>query len=376
MENIIITEDNIGLPPGTPVYVGDRPASAMDISVITYNASHAEKYKISSIDELSSCKNNGIMWVNINGLKEIDELNKLAAVYNIHSLTIEDVLNTKQQPKFETFADYSFLSFKSIQHEAKPVTAEEKQKQSRKWFKKKIKEEEREEEITIDQISLIIMKNILITFQEIPGDPFGSIRKRISENIGQIRKKGTDYLAYSLIDAVVDVYYLAFAGLEEDIEIFEDRAIKTSNDTFIADIQDTKKELFQIKRAILPLRENLMIISHQGLPFTNNELKPFLQDLHENLNNAIEIVENYREWLTNIVDVNLSVLSYQMNKVMKILATVSAIFIPLTFIVGIYGMNFEYMPELSRPWAYPMVLIIMGCIALGMVVFFKIRKWF
>jgi magnesium transporter len=220
------------------------------------------------------------------------------------------------------------------------------------------------------------MKNVLITIQEIPGDSFGDIRKRILENIGQIRKMGTDYLAYSLIDTVVDEYFITLAHLENDIEDLEDRAVKTDNDTFISEIQETKKFLFYIKRAMLPLRENLMIISRQDMLLTNEELKPFLQDLRENLSNAIDSVETYREWLTNIMDVNLSVLSYQLNKVMKILAVISAIFIPLTFIAGIYGMNFEFMPELTQPWGYPIVLGLMGTVALSMVLLFKTRKWF
>jgi len=207
-------------------------------------------------------------------------------------------------------------------------------------------------------------------------NPFDGIRKRILENAGQLRKMGTDYLAYSIIDAVVDEYYLTLAHLEDDIENFEDRAVKTSDDTFITEIQDTKKYLFQIKRAMLPLRDNLMLISRQNIALMGAELKPFFQDLQENLNNAIESVENYRDWLSNIMEVNLSVVSYQMNKVMKILAIVSAIFIPLTFIVGVYGMNFEFMPELTHPWGYPIVLGCMGIIAVTMVIFFKIRHWF
>ena len=166
------------------------------------------------------------------------------------------------------------------------------------------------------------------------------------------------------------------AHLEDDIENFEERAVITSNDTFIAEIQDTKKYLFQIKRAMFPLRDNLVTISRQSMPLTNDELKPFLQDLRENLTNAIETVEHYREWLSNIMDVNLSVLSYQLNKIMKILAVISAIFIPLTFIAGVYGMNFTFMPELSHSWGYPAVLGFMGFIALSMVIFFKIRRWF
>jgi magnesium transporter len=231
-------------------------------------------------------------------------------------------------------------------------------------------------EFVIDHISIIIMKNVLITIQEIAGDSFWDIRKRILENIGQIRKMGTDYLAYTLIDTVVDEYFITLAHLEDDIEDIEDRAVKTDNDAFISEIQETKKFLFYVKRAMLPLRENLMIISRQDMLLTNEELKPFLQDLRENLSNAINSVETYREWLTNIMDVNLSVLSYQLNKVMKILAVISAIFIPLTFIAGIYGMNFEFMPELAQPWGYPLVLGFMGTVALALVILFKTRKWF
>jgi magnesium transporter len=175
---------------------------------------------------------------------------------------------------------------------------------------------------------------------------------------------------------VVDEYYISLGQLEDIIEDFEDRAVITNNDNFITGIQDTKKNLFRFKRAMLPLLENIAIIIHEDVSFLGDELKPFLQDLQENLKFSIEALESYREWLSNIMDVNLSVLSYQMNKVMKILATVSAIFIPLTFIAGIYGMNFEYMPELSKPWGYPVVLGGMGCIGFGMVIFFKIRHWF
>ena len=372
-------EKNIGLSSGTSVYAGNSSPVIPDISIINYDHSFAEMHGLSTIDELESYNNDSrILWININGLKDIDSIKKLEKMYNIHPLTIEDVLNVKQQPKVEIFENYRFISVKSIRQEKKFHLIKQDPK---KWFFKSNREKIKEqlddmEEFVIEQISIIIMKNVLITLQEIPGDSFWDARKRILENIGQIRKKGTDYLAYSLIDAVVDEYFLSLAHLENDIEDFEDRAAKTNNDTFISEIQDTKKYLFQIKRAMLPLRENLLVISRQDMLLSNEELKPFLQDLRENLTNAIESIENYREWLTNIMDVNLSVLSYQLNKVMKILAVISAIFIPLTFIAGIYGMNFEFMPELSQPLGYPIVLACMGSIGLTMVIFFKMRHWF
>ena len=377
MKSIIINEKNIGLAPGTPVYVGDRPPLSMDISVMIYNQSFSEMHEISTLDEIPQSRDDAILWVNINGLKDIDAIKKLAKMYEIHPLTIEDIFNTKQQPKSESFGNYSFILFKSIQREKNFSNKKENpQKNKKPMLIKKKDQMSNEDEFFIKQISMIIMKNMIITIQEEPVDPFNSVKKRILENHGQVRKMNADYLAYALLDAVVDEYYLTLAHLEEDIENFEERAVLTSNDSFIPDIQEAKKYLFNIKRAILPLREIIITMIRGNLLLINKELKPFLQDLLENLNNAMETIENYREWLTNIMDVNLSVLSYQLNKVMKMLAVISVIFIPLTFIAGVYGMNFEFMPELSRPLAYPIVLSCMGLIASVMIIFFKIRRWF
>jgi magnesium transporter len=379
MKSILANEQSIGLPPETPVNTGNGFSMTEGISVLTFNQSHAEMHNLSSVDELLSYNSDSaILWININGLKDTDSIKKLEKMYNIHPLTIEDALDTRHQPKVETFEKYRFVSLKSIRHEKKIHLIKQDiiKRHSKRNRKKLIEQLEDMKEFIIDHISIIIMKNVLITIQEIPGDSFWDIRKRILENIGQIRKMGTDYLAYSLIDTVVDEYFITLAHLEDDIEDLEDRAVKTDNNAFISEIQETKKFLFYIKRAMLPLRESLMIISRQDMLLTNEELKPFLQDLRENLSSAIESVETYREWLTNIMDVNLSVLSYQLNKVMKILAVISAIFIPLTFIAGIYGMNFEFMPELTQPWGYPIVLGFMGTVALAMVALFKTRKWF
>ncbi|MCL2833763.1 MAG: magnesium/cobalt transporter CorA [Treponema sp.] len=349
----------------------------MDISVITFDSASAEMKTINDIGELSACPDDKTMWLNINGLKEIDSITRLAKQYNVHPLTIEDIFNTRQQPKVERFDNYSYISFKSIQHEQSFHNEQTRPKKKSGADSKKVKKiQEDNDEFCIDQISLIVMDKVIITIQEIPGDPFYGIRKRILENAGQIRRMNTDYLAYSLIDAVVDDYFLTLSHIQEDIENFEDRAVKTTDDKFVFEIQDTKKSLFLIKQAILPLRDNLLTINRQKILIINDEFKPFLQDLQENCNNAVQRVENCRDWLSNIMQVNLSMLSYQMNKVMKILAIVSTIFIPLTFIAGVYGMNFDFMPELSLHYAYPVVLGGMGMIAVIMLIIFKIRHWF
>jgi len=364
----------VEIPVENPVYVGDRPAEEMDLSVISYDASSAEYIKLSNIDELTKYRQGSKkLWINISGLKNIDSIKKLGKLYDIHPLTIEDILNTEQQPKVEIFENYRFLSIKTIQHEKEFHHELDKRKNQFFLFKK---EEEKLEEFLIDQVSVIIMKNTLITFQEITGDSFDGIREKLLIGAGEIRTMEMDFLSYEIIDAVVDEYFLALNHLEDDIEDFEDRATKTSDDMFIQELQDTKKYLLQIKRAISPLKDNVTVILKQNKFFLTDELKPFTQNLLENLHNAENTVEHYREWLSNIMDVNLSVLSHQTNKVMKVLAVISTIFIPLTFVAGVYGMNFEFMPELRQPWGYPLVLSCMGFIAVSMIVIFKTRRWF
>ncbi|MDR1838500.1 MAG: magnesium/cobalt transporter CorA [Treponema sp.] len=367
----------IYLPPEDPVYVGDRTVVEMDLSIITYDAVSAEKKKLSNIDELTLYKDSKkILWINISGLKDIDSIKRLGQMYGIHPLNIEDILNTEQQPKIETFDEYRFLSAKTIKREKKTNDEQENRKKFSAFFSMKIEKNKEPDSYLIDQISIIIMENVLFTFQETHGDSFDAIRQRIMENIGEIRKNAIDYLAYSIIDSVVDEYSITLDHLDDVIEDFEDRATKTSDDKFIQQLQDTKKYLIKIKRAILPLKNNMLMIYHHNKFFNSDEFKPFFQDLNEHLNDAITIAENQREWLSHIMDVNLSVLSHQMNKVMKVLAIISTIFIPLTFIAGVYGMNFEFMPELGNRIAYPITLACMGLIGVTMVIIFKIHHWF
>ncbi|MCL2267105.1 MAG: magnesium/cobalt transporter CorA [Treponema sp.] len=356
-----------------PVYIGDRPASEMKLSILTYNSASAELKNVSTIDELIKIKNeSGMSWINVSGLKDVDSIKRLGELLEIHPLTIEDILHTEQQAKLELFEEYRYMSIKSIkQNKNNRIANTEKKK------KKHIPAKEEEiSELIIDQISIIVMKNVLLTFHELSGDSCDSIRKKLLENTGDIRKMETDYLAYLIIDKTVDEYCLNINHLEEHIEYFEECATQTSDNTYIEKIQETKKNLLQIKRAILPLKENLLIISRHETFFQSAEIKPFLHDLNENLDHAVTMIEHYREWLSNIMEVNLSVLSYQLNKVMKVLAMISAIFIPLTFIAGIYGMNFEFMPELYYEMAYPIVLGVMGFIAVVMIIVFKKQRWF
>jgi len=363
-----------------PVYAGDRPASEMKLSYINYDPESAETKDVSSIDEVIKLKSDSkMLWINVSGLKDIDSIKRLGELLEIHPLTIEDILQTEQQAKMEVFENYRFLLLKTIIRKKNTFYRSNtgKKKISMLWKNKRTAPQNREtDELIITQVGIIIMKNILLTFQELSRGAFESIRRKIIENTGEIRKMETDYLAYLIIDKIVDEYFNSINHLEEHIENLEERAARTSDDTYIEEIQETKKYLLLVKKAILPLKNNLLIISRQESFFQTGEIKPFLQDLIENLDHAVTQVEHYREWLSSIMEVNLSVLSYQLNKVMKVLAMISAIFIPLSFIAGIYGMNFDFMPELSYNFGYFIVLGVMFLVAAVMIVFFKIRRWF
>jgi magnesium transporter len=342
---------DLGLPPGSAVYVGDRNPEEMELSIIGFDPVGAWVKTADTVEELLQYRNDsGYTWINVNGLKNNDAISRLAAEYKIHPLTIEDILNTERRPKVEEFDNYLFITFREI---SRPL----------------------EDPFAFDQISLALTANTVITFQETAGDSFDGIRRRILNNVGRIRRLGTDYLAYSLMDSVVDRYFLALDTLGMDIENFEERAMDNKDTAFISDVQTTKQRLHHIRRVIWPLREGLAALLRSESPLIRNELSPFLKDLQENVIHAAETVESYREALSGAMEIHLSTASNHLNKVMKVLTIISTIFIPLTFIVGVYGMNFTNMPEIPTAYGYFVVWGIMILIAVGMIIFFKKRDW-
>ena len=342
---------DIGLPPGSAVYVGDRRPEEMALSIIGFDPVGAWVETADTVDGLLRYRNeSGITWINVNGLKDNAAISRLAAEYGIHPLTIEDILNTERRPKVEEFDDYLFVTLKEISHPD-------------------------ENPFVFDQISLVLTATTLITFQETAGDSFAGIRRRILNNVGRIRRLGVDYLAYSLMDSVVDRYFLGLDSLGADIEDFEERAVDDKDAAFIADVQATKQRLHHIRRAVWPLRESLSVLLRTESTFIQEELSPFLKDLQDNVIQAAETVESYREAISGIMEVHLSAASNHLNKVMKVLTIISTIFIPLTFIFGVYGMNFVNMPEIPTRYGYFVVWGLMILIAVGMILFFKKRGW-
>jgi len=346
-----IERADLGLPPGSAVYVGDRQPTDMKLSVIGYDPIGSWIRSAQTVDELLGyCNSGGLTWINVNGLADTESIAKLAEAYRIHPLTVEDILNTEHRPKVEEFDEYLYITLKMITLKGK-------------------------ESCDFEQISLVLTGDTVITFQEAVGDSFDAIRRRIGANVGRVRKMGSDYLAYGLVDSIVDGYFLVLDSMGTRLEEFEIRATEETDKEFMKDLQRIKQEVLRIRRAIWPLRESIAALLRLESPLITEELSPFLKDLHDNVVQAAETVEAYRELVAGVLEVNLSSVSNRMNEVMKVLTIISTIFIPLTFIAGVYGMNFRYMPELDRPWAYPAVWAAMVLIALAMVAFFKRRKW-
>jgi magnesium transporter len=324
----------------------------MDISIIGYDPVGAWEKSAASVEELPKFKNPaGITWINVDGLDDTGAISGLAEFFRIHPLTVEDILSTEQRPKLEEFDRYLFISIRAVSRSM-------------------------DGDICFDQLSLVVLKDAVISFQGSPGDVFNGIRRRILDNVGRIRKMGTDYLAYVLMDSVVDGYFSVLEHIGTAIENFEERAADDSDSAFIPDIQQIKRQLLHVRRVIWPLRESLSLLLRLESPLLNGEMDPFFKDLYENSIQAAETIETYRELVSGIMEVNLSAVSARMNKVMKVLTIISTLFIPLTFIVGVYGMNFKYMPELEYRYAYPVTWGLMIAIVAGMLIFFKRRDWF
>jgi magnesium transporter len=260
-------------------------------------------------------------------------------------------LNTRQRPKIEAYDDYLHTVIKMLDYETETG------------------------EITTEQVSLVLKNNILLTFQERPGDVLDPIRERLQKGLGRIRKSGTDYLAYAIVDAIVDRYFYILEIMGERLEILEEAVLEDPSKEIVNEIYSIKRQLLTLRHAVWPLREQVNSLRKGESPFIQEGTLIFLSDLHDHIMQVIDTVENYREMVAGLLDLYLSSLSNRMNEVMRILTVIATIFIPLTFIAGIYGMNFHFMPELSWKWAYPLCWLAMIGIGAGMVMWFRRKKW-
>jgi len=341
-----------GLPPGTLIHVGERKTEDVKITIIDYDAAQFQEKAATTSEECFPFKETPtVTWINIDGLHRLDLIEALGTHFGLHPLVMEDIVNTDQRPKIEDFVTYLFLVLKRLSYDP------------------------REHEVVAEQISLVLGSNFLLSFQEAPGDDFEPIRERIRGSKGRVRQMGVDYLAYTLIDAVIDNYFLLLEQIGDRIEAVEDVLVANPRPETLQTLHTLKREMIVLRKSIWPLREVINRLERWETPLIQKATTIYLRDVYDHTIQVIDAVETYRDMLSGMLDIYLSSVSNRMNEVMKVLTIISTIFIPLTFIAGIYGMNFN-MPELQWPWIYPYAFyVVLLAIGVLMITYFRKKKW-
>ncbi|WP_431134186.1 magnesium/cobalt transporter CorA [Psychroserpens mesophilus] len=341
------------LPPGTMAYKGKKVSLETVIDIINYSNQTFTKIDCNDVEDGFNFEGNEqVTWININGLNNIQDIEKLGTHYNLHPLTLEDIVNTSQRPKLEEFQNYIFIVFKML------------------YFKDN-------EELHYEHLSMVVGSDYVLTFQEADGDVFNDLRDRIEAAKGRIRSQGADYLMYAILDAIVDNYFTVIEAVGDKIEdleasIFESQ---TDNDKTPNQIQQLKQEVLKIRRSIFPLREVINRLEKSDNKIINEKSLSYIRDLYDHIIQVNESIDLYREMVWSLMDMYMTIISNKMNEVMKVLTIIATIFIPLTFIAGIYGMNFSYMPELQAENGYFILLGIMFVLFILMLIYFRKKKW-
>jgi magnesium transporter len=343
----------VGLSPGSLVHVGEQKTDRIRGELTLYAANRLE-IRPAGLDDLRNLpKPDGErLWLNIEGLHDTAAIGRIGETFGIHTLTLEDILNTMHRPKADVFDNYLFIVLKMLE-----------------W-------DEPAQELQSEQVSMVMGRGFVLSFQEgRQGDCFDPVRNRLKEPTGRLRRLGSDYLAYALMDVIVDHYFVILERLGEQMEELEDRLVQTPTTDTLQIIHRLKRDVLTIRRAVWPLREMAMAMERHESPLIHAETAIFYRDLYDHVVQIIDTVETYREMVSGMLDVYLSSISNRMNGVMKVLTTIATLFMPLSFIAGFYGMNFQHMPELDKPWAYPAVIGVMLLVAGGMLMFFKRKEW-
>ena len=341
-----------GLPPGTLIHVGEKMTEKVRIRVMDYDEENSEEKDLEKIEEcFPYLKRSTITWINIDGLHEVHVIDKIGKHFDLHPLALEDILHTEERPKMEDFEDYLFITLKMISYDNQM------------------------NQVNAEQFSLVLGTNYLISFQEKEGEVFNQIRERIRKKTGRIRKMGADYLAYAIIDAIVDNYFVVLEKLGEKIESIEESLISDPDPDTLNEIHHLKRELIFLRKSVWPLREMINGMERLESDLILDRTTVFLRDVYDHTIQVIDIIETFRDMASGMLDVYLSSVSNRMNEVMKVLTIIATIFIPLTFISGVYGMNFKYMPELEWHWGYPLIMFIMAILAIFMLFYFRKKRW-
>jgi magnesium transporter len=341
-----------GLPPGTLIHIGEKKTEELKITVIDYEETHFEEREVKRVEECFVFKDKPtVTWMNVDGLHQVEILEKLGECYGLHPLVLEDILNTDQRPKMEDYGEYIYIVLKALDYNDKS------------------------NEIETEQISLILGSNFVFSFQEREGDTFDPIRERIRNGKGRIRSMGADYLAYALVDSIVDNYFIILEKLGEKIEFLEDKLVSHPTPETLQTIHHLRREMIFLRKAVWPLREVINSLERGESSLVKESTRLYLRDVYDHTIQTIDTIETYRDMVSGMLDIYLSSVSNRLNSVMKVLTIIATIFMPLTFLAGVYGMNFKYMPELGWRWGYPFIWLIMVGIGVLMLIFFRKKKW-
>jgi magnesium transporter len=341
-----------GLPPGTMTQVSEDPAIPTSISIVEYDQDHFEQME--SADESLVMKEKAsprVTWFKVKGLGHMEAISRLGEIFNLHPLVMEDVANTYQRPKVEEYDDYVFMVMHAMRFDRENSRLES------------------------EQVSLVLGNHWVISFQEGRHELFSSVLERIQRGRGRIRKLGVDYLTYVLMDAMVDQYFVALEAMGEEVEALEEELLQKPSETTMHHLHRLKRQCLAFRKVVWPLREVVSWLSRDETGLVRSEVQPFLRDLYDHTIQVIDQVETLRDLLSGLMDLYLSAVSNRMNEVMKVLTIMATMFIPLTFLAGLYGMNFKAMPELEWKWGYPLVLVVMLVSVVGMLYFFRRKKW-
>jgi magnesium transporter len=346
------THEKLAQPPGTVEFLGERKVEHITLSVIDYDQERLEEKDVENVEECFRYRDTKqISWVNVNGLHDTEIIKKLGDHYGLHPLILEDIVHAHQRPKVEDYEDYIFVVARML-HYAPGHT-----------------------EVKAEQLSIVIGPNYVLSFQERPGDVFDPVRQRIRNPEGRFRRLGPDYLAYALLDAIVDDYFVMLEQFANEIEGLEDELVQQPTPELLERIHHVKRETIFLRSAVGPLREVVASLERGDSKIITKDTAVFYRDVYDHTIQAIDAVNAFRDMLSGLQDLYLSSVSNRMNEVMKVLTIIATIFVPLTFVAGIFGMNFTHMPELQWKWSYPVFWVVIVAIGVGMVTFFRRKRW-
>jgi magnesium transporter len=340
---------SVGLPPGTLVFRGQTRLQTTLLTLLEYNANEVrEETGVTQINAIPADKTS---WYDLRGLHQLDDIRKIGEPFKIHPLILEDIVDTEQRPKFEEYPNGFFVILRALL----------------------IHEESGQ--LETEQVALFCGKHLVLSFQEKDEDLFAPVRDRLLQAKGKIRQRGADYLTYALIDMIVDQYYVVLDQLEEDIDLLEEEILKGGGEEIKGKIHQQKVRILAFRKNVVPLREVINQLTRAESDNLDSTTLIFLRDLYDHVAQVIDTIDTYRELVHSLHDLYLSEISFRMNNIMKVLTIISTIFIPLSFLAGVYGMNFHYMPELSWKYGYFIILGVMFSVCIGLLFYFRRKKW-